>query len=306
MQSDKLKARLQTIDTMLREKLKIVKGLDEQILELCETTDTSKEVEEADDVVSRVLDMQHLIAENQTKFLSRAKNKDYTLNQQTSTTANVESEVQGLNTIESQQATQASSNPGTSSVTEQLSNTQENNSFVEQSTWHVSSINTINTSTGGSYISRPKLPKLVLPKFKGEITSYRTFWDTFESAVHKNAGLSKIDKFNYLNSLLEGRALRAVQGLTVSEDNYEAAVEILQQRFGKPQQIISAHMDELMKIPACTVADKPSQLRFIYDKISVHTRGLASLGVNSKQYGSLLIPVIMAKLPPRSSCTDRP
>ena len=80
MQSDKLKARLQTIDTMLREKLKIVKGLDEQILELCETTDTSKEVEEADDVVSRVLDMQHLIAENQTKFLSRAKNKDYTLN----------------------------------------------------------------------------------------------------------------------------------------------------------------------------------------------------------------------------------
>ncbi len=115
--------------------------------------------------------------------------------------------------------------------------------------------------------------------------------------MHKNPELSKIDKFNYLNSLLEGRALRAVQGLTVSEYNYEAAVQILQQRFGKPQQIISAHMDELMKIPACTVADKPSQLRFIYDKISVHTRGLASLGVNSKQYGSLLIPVIMAKLP---------
>ena len=102
--------------------------------------------------------------------------------------------MQGLNTIESQQATQASSNPGTSSVTEQLSNTQENNSFVEQSTSHVSSINAINTATGGSYISRPKLPKLVLPKFKGEITSYRTFWDSFESAVHKNPELSKIDK----------------------------------------------------------------------------------------------------------------
>ncbi len=84
--------------------------------------------------------------------------------------------------------------------------------------------------------------------------------DSFKSAVHKNPELSKIDKFNYLNSLLEGRALRAVQGLTVSEDNYKAAVEI-SQRFGKPQQIIS------------------------------------SLGVNSKQYGSLLIPVIMAKLP---------
>ena len=100
-----------------------------------------------------------------------------------------------------------------------------------------------------------------------------------------------------MNSLLEGRALRAIQGLTVTEDNYEAAVEILQQRFGKTQQTISAHMDELMKIPACNSTNKPSQLRYIYDKISVHTRGLASLGVDSKQYGSLLIPVIMAKLP---------
>ena len=51
-----------------------------------------------------------------------------------------------------------------------------------------------------------------------------------------------------------------------------------------------------MKIPACN-GDKPSQLRFIYDKLQVHVRGLESLGVTSTQYGSLLIQVIMAKLP---------
>ena len=43
--------------------------------------------------------------------------------------------------------------------------------------------------------------------------------------------------------------------------------------------------------------DKPSQLRFLYDKISVNIRGLEALGVKSEQYGSLLIPIIMAKLP---------
>ena len=56
-------------------------------------------------------------------------------------------------------------------------------------------------------------------------------------------------------------------------------------------------MDELLKIPACN-GDKPSQLRFVYDKVSIHVRGLEALGVNSSQYESLLIPVIMAKLPP--------
>ena len=55
-------------------------------------------------------------------------------------------------------------------------------------------------------------------------------------------------------------------------------------------------MDELLKIAACT-NDKPSSLRFVFDKINVHIRGLSSLGVISQQYGSLLIPIIMSKLP---------
>lgn len=53
-------------------------------------------------------------------------------------------------------------------------------------------------------------------------------------------------------------------------------------------------MDELVKLPSCT-SDRTSVLCYIYDKISV--RGLASLGVSADQYGSLLLPVVMDKLP---------
>lgn len=55
-------------------------------------------------------------------------------------------------------------------------------------------------------------------------------------------------------------------------------------------------MDELLKIPGCT-SDKASQLRFVYDKISINVRYLESFGVSFSQYGRLLIPVIMSKLP---------
>ena len=160
----------------------------------------------------------------------------------------------------------------------------------------VVSANINDTNTPISTQSRSKLPKLTLQKFKGDITQFRSFWDSFTSAVHNNPNLWTIDKLNYLNSMLEDRALRAVQGLPITEGNYQSALDILNQRFGKPQAIISAHMEELMKIPACT-GEKPSQLRYVYDKISVRVRGLESLGVTSQQYGSLLIPVIMAKLP---------
>ena len=105
-----------------------------------------------------------------------------------------------------------------------------------------------------------------------------------------------MDKFNYLNSVLEGAAARAIAGLTLTASNYDNAVEILQDCFGKPQQIISAHMDEIIKLQP-SHNDRPASLGYVFDQISVHVRGLASLEISTEQYGSLLIPVVMSKLP---------
>ena len=108
--------------------------------------------------------------------------------------------------------------------------------------------------------------------------------------------ISIIDKFNYLRSLLEGPAAKSIQGLPLTESNYNSAKQILEGRFGRTQQVISAHMDDLLKIQACS-GDKISHLRAVYDKIHINVRGLESLGVTADQYGSFLIPVIMSKLP---------
>ena len=50
------------------------------------------------------------------------------------------------------------------------------------------------TSAAGS--GRTRLPKLVLPKFKGEITKWSGFWESFDFAVNRNPDITKIDKFN--------------------------------------------------------------------------------------------------------------
>lgn len=41
---------------------------------------------------------------------------------------------------------------------------------------------------------KPKLPKLVLPKFNGDVTQFRSFWDSFKSAIDSNKDLSEVDK----------------------------------------------------------------------------------------------------------------
>ena len=55
------------------------------------------------------------------------------------------------------------------------------------------------------------------------------FWDSFEAAIHNKDELSSVDKFNYLNTLLEDSA--AAAGLTLTSANYGEAVEILKKRF---------------------------------------------------------------------------
>ena len=46
-----------------------------------------------------------------------------------------------------------------------------------------------------------------------ENAKWKSFWDSFKSAIHENNRMSKIDiQFNYLNSLLEASASRSIQG----------------------------------------------------------------------------------------------
>ena len=96
---------------------------------------------------------------------------------------------------------------------------------------------------------KPKLLKLQLPKFAGDITKFRTFCDSFDSAINQNAELSSIDKFSYLRALVEGSTAYAIQGLTLSEANYAAVIELIREQFGKTWQIISAH---IRKLPTCS------------------------------------------------------
>ena len=62
--------------------------------------------------------------------------------------------------------------------------------------------------------------------------------------------------------------------------NYDQARKLLEDRYGKTQVIISAHMDNLLKLNPCT-SDKPQQLRYLYDQMQVQIRGLESLGVTA-------------------------
>ena len=46
---------------------------------------------------------------------------------------------------------------------------------------------------------------------------------SFKSAIHDNTELSKVDKFNYLRSMVTHGALEAISGLILTGANYDEA-----------------------------------------------------------------------------------
>lgn len=67
---------------------------------------------------------------------------------------------------------------------------------------------------------RAKLPKLEVKKFSGKLGEWQEFWDSFESAIHLNDGLSNVDKFSYLRSLLLEPARSTIGGFALTSVNY--------------------------------------------------------------------------------------
>ena len=146
--------------------------------------------------------------------------------------------------------------------------------------------------------NRVKLPKIELPTYSGKYTDWCTFWDTFDSTVHKNPTLSDVERFHYLATSLSGSAAAAIRGLRVTNDNYAEAINILKERFGDKNRIITAHLEDLMKLP--DVSEKENNvaaIRRFCDELEAHSRSLGCLGVEPESYGTMLAPVVMGRLP---------
>ena len=94
---------------------------------------------------------------------------------------------------------------------------------------------------------------------------WQEFWDSFEASIHKNPNLQPVDKFNYLRAELEGDASAVISGLELTNSNYEVAVNLLQERFGRDELMMDAHYSALLDLPVSL--NVTVKLRATYDMI---------------------------------------
>ena len=154
-----------------------------------------------------------------------------------------------------------------------------------------------NVGASSSPQAHCKLPKIGLPQFGGNPLDWQGFWDQFKVSIHDNTNINDIDKFNYLKGCLKGEAQATISGLTLSSENYTQAVDLLTDRFGNEQVLISAHMESLLKIDKIRSVNNIKGLRMLYTHVENCIWNLKALKLDTAGYGSLLIPILKDRLP---------
>ena len=113
--------------------------------------------------------------------------------------------------------------------------------------------------------------------------------------MDSNRSLTRVQKLSYLRAQLWGEASRVIAGFQLTNASYADSIQPLKDQFGQPHQQIGAHMQALIDLPGLT--NSPSSIRDFYDATVSHIRSLTALGKTEDTYGSLLVPIILGKLP---------
>ncbi|XP_026482730.1 uncharacterized protein LOC113390955 [Ctenocephalides felis] len=93
-----------------------------------------------------------------------------------------------------------------------------------------------------------KLPDIVLPKFNGEYSEWTAFIDIFNSLIHDNSKLSPVQKLHYLKGALTSSAFELISTISITNENYEIAYNLVVKTFRNKFLIVNTHLQSIENI----------------------------------------------------------
>jgi len=113
------------------------------------------------------------------------------------------------------------------------------------------------------------------------------------SSVDKQ-NIAKVSKFSYLKGALRGAAFTAISGIALTNENYDVAITLLKEKFGRPDSIIEMLYAKLQHL--LTSILRFTDIKRMYENIERILQQLGSQGENVNGQ-KMLIHQILSKFP---------
>lgn len=144
-------------------------------------------------------------------------------------------------------------------------------------------------------VPNAKLPKITLPTFSGDLSTWNNFVDLFSTLVDGNATLTGIEKFQYLISCLSGEALAIVKGVSLSSDNYAVAFENLKKRYSNKRLLADSFWKKIVSFPNIE-RENIVLLRQLLNIFTENLAALDNLGLPCDQWCFPLFNILLDKI----------
>jgi len=118
-----------------------------------------------------------------------------------------------------------------------------------------------------------RLPTIELPKFNGDVSSWLSFRDIFESLIHRNETIDSVQRFYYLKASLEGSAAQTIKSLEFSIANYAVAWNAICDRFNNKRLFVHNQIKAIFSINQMN-QESAIQIRETIDTLNKHLRAL--------------------------------
>ncbi|XP_037930936.1 uncharacterized protein LOC119665764 [Teleopsis dalmanni] len=137
-----------------------------------------------------------------------------------------------------------------------------------------------------------KLPPLNVPIFNSRFEEWCPFW---ELLVQQNHNLVDVERMQYLKGSLRGEAARLINHLTITANNYTAAVELLKQRYNNPAILVDNLINKLLSLRAIR-NENAQDLKTLVDSSREVLYGIRNLNVDTSSWDPLIIQILLPKL----------
>lgn len=117
--------------------------------------------------------------------------------------------------------------------------------FARQHNWHVHVVapepsHRNEPRSQHPVLIQPRLPKLEIPQFSGDLRDWSNFFSLFKSTINRRNDISEVEKFQYLRSFFKGPPLTLIENLQIAEGSYDIAYQLLGDRYDN-KRTLAAH-----------------------------------------------------------------
>lgn len=106
--------------------------------------------------------------------------------------------------------------------------------------------------------------------------------------MDENTSLTEIKNFTHLNNQVSESVANTVNSFGLVENNYVAAISLLNESYGGYDMFVHAHLSNLVNMKGLKSSFDTGGFRNLYDKGLVQIQNLESLGVKPDTYNRLL------------------